>query len=95
MKKYLLSVSALVLACPAFAQATVDIYLASQIRADAITVIATMWPATTATFAAARSAAARKAYILAMMADLFILRSNNALASSAASVVLYAPLRTR
>jgi vitamin B12 transporter len=41
VKKYLLSVSALVLASPAFAQATDDIYLASQIRADAITVIAT------------------------------------------------------
>lgn len=42
MKKYLLSVPALTLAAPAFAQGADDaIYLASQIRADAITVIAT------------------------------------------------------
>lgn len=41
VKKYLLSVSLFAVASPAFAQANDDIYLASQIRADAITVIAT------------------------------------------------------
>lgn len=41
MKKYLLSVSALTFATPALAQGADDIVIADQIRADAITVVAT------------------------------------------------------
>lgn len=41
MKKYLLSVSALAFASPALAQSVDDIVIADQIRADAITVVAT------------------------------------------------------
>ncbi|MFM2302547.1 MAG: hypothetical protein RLZZ84_2283, partial [Pseudomonadota bacterium] len=41
VKKYLLSVSALVLASPALAQGVDDVVIADTIRADAITVIAT------------------------------------------------------
>ncbi|OYZ27871.1 MAG: TonB-dependent receptor, partial [Novosphingobium sp. 16-62-11] len=41
MNKYLLSVSAVVFACPALAQGADDIVIADQIRPDAITVIAT------------------------------------------------------
>ncbi len=41
MKKYLVSVSALVFACPALAQGTNEVLIADNYRADAITVIAT------------------------------------------------------
>ncbi len=41
MKKYLISVSAIAFACPAFAQAADDVLISDSYRADAITVIAT------------------------------------------------------